>query len=120
MSTKIENYNTAKRQQVACKEWVALIGNEYRGGGGGIGELRSLHLKNGDAYPTVYHQYRDGATNYHPMPSGLAPHLEAAIKARFGELVADALKRQDAELKAAAEDAVKEHGDLLRAAGLCA
>jgi hypothetical protein len=54
------------------------------------------------------------------MPAALAPHLEAAIKARFGELLADALERQKAALKQAAEAAVKEHGELLKAAGIAA
>ena len=116
MATKIEQYNAAKREQTTCLAWTELIGNKYRGGGGGIGELKSLSLGS----VTVYHQYSDGTTNYHEIPAALAPHLCAAIKARFGELVADALARQDLALKAAAAEAVKEHGELLQAAGLAA
>jgi hypothetical protein len=116
MATKIEQYNAAKREQTTCLAWTALIGNKYHGGGGGIGELKSLSLGS----VTVYHQYSDGATNYHEIPAALAPHLCAAIKARFGELVSDALALQDLALKAAAAEAVKEHGDLLQAAGLAA
>ena len=37
MATKIEQYNAAKREQTTCLAWTALIGNPYRGGGGGIG-----------------------------------------------------------------------------------
>ena len=116
MATKIEQYNAAKREQTTCLAWTALIGNPYRGGGGGVGELKSLSLGS----VTVYHQYSDGANNYHEIPAALAPHICAAIRARFGELVADALARQDVALKAAAAEAVKEHGELLQAAGLAA
>ena len=114
MTTMIQQYQGAKREHDYCAAWAALIGKEYSGGGGGIGELKALQL----ASVTVYHQYSDGAKNYHTMPAALAPHLEAAIKARFGELLADAMERQKAALKQAAEAAVKEHGDLLKAAGI--
>lgn len=120
MGTLIQQYQGAKREHDDCAAWAALIGAPYRGGGGGVGELKSLQLMKGEASPTVYHQYSDGARNYHHMPAALAPHLEAAIKARFGELVADALARQGMALKAAAAEAVKEHGELLQAAGLAA
>jgi len=120
MGTMIQQYQGAKREHDECAAWAGLIGSKYHGGGGGIGELKSLRLMSGEAAPTVYHQYSDGAKNYHHMPAALAPHLEAAIKARFGELLADALERQKAALKQAAEAAVKEHGELLKAAGIAA
>ena len=120
MGTMIQQYQSAKREHDDCAAWAALIGNKYHGGGGGIGELRSLRLTGGEYAPTVYHQYSDGAKNYHTMPAALAPHLEAAIKARFGALLADALERQKCALKQAAEAAVKEHGELLKAAGIAA
>jgi hypothetical protein len=120
MATKIEQYNAAKREQQECLTWASLIGDKYHGGGGGIGELRSLKLAKGEESPTVYHQFSDGDTNYHKMPASLSPFLEDAIKASFGVLLADALKRQELSLKDAAAEAVKAHGELLRAAGLCA
>lgn len=119
-TTKIAQYNTAKREQNKCQRWAALLGARYFGGGGGIGELTSLRLMQGEAAPTIYYQERDGATNYHVMPCSLTEHLEAAIKAKFGELLADALARQQSAVKDAAEDAVKEHERLLKDAGLAA
>ena len=120
MGTMIQQYQSAKREHDDCAAWAALIGKKYNGGGGGVGELKSLRLASGEAAPTVYHQYSDGAKNYHTMPAALAPHLEAVIKARFGALLADALERQKCALKQAAEAAVKEHGELLKAAGIAA
>lgn len=120
METMIRQYQGAKREHDECAEWAALIGKKYCGGGGGIGDLRSLSLMSGEAAPTVYYQVSDGAKNYHTMPDALAPHLEAAIKARFSALLADAMERQKAALKQAAEAALKEHGELLKAAGIVA
>ena len=116
MATKIEKYNSAKREQANSIEWAALIGSQYSGGGGGVGHLKSLRLGS----VTVYHQYCNGANNYHEIPAALEPHLCEAIKARFGELVSDALSRQESALKAAAAEALEEYGELLRAAGLAA
>jgi hypothetical protein len=116
MATKIEQYNAAKRDQTDCLAWAALIGSPYSGGGGGVEELRSLSLGS----VTVYHQYSNGAKNYHEIPDALVPHLCAAIKAKFSELVEDALNRQDVALKAVAEKAVKEYGEMLQEAGLAA
>jgi hypothetical protein len=85
MATKIEQYNAAKREQTTCLAWTALIGNKYHGGGGGIGELKSLSLRS----VTVYHQYSDGATNYHEIPAALAPHLLQSFVQRFDQGVVD-------------------------------
>lgn len=118
--TAIDRYNADKAERDRCRAWAGLIGSKYHGGGGGIGKLTSIRLASGEALPTVYHQYNDGAKNYHAMPEGLRFHLEEAIKARFSELLADALSRQDAALKVSAEHAVKEHAEMLAAAGLTA
>jgi len=118
MKTMIQKYQDDKHEHADCSAWAAMIGTAYRGGGGGVGELRSLQLMKGEASPTVYYQYNDGAKNYHQMPASLAPHLEAAIKARFGELLSDALRRQAVALKVAAAKAVEEHAEMLQAAGL--
>ena len=116
--SKIEQYKTAKREANESEKWAALIGAEYHGGGGGIGSLRSFSIASGEAGPTVYHQYRNGDNNYHVMPSSLRPHLEAAIKDAFPSLLADALNRQEEAVKAIAAEAVKEHAELLDAAGI--
>lgn len=118
--SKIEQYKAAKHAVDESAKWATLIGDRYHGGGGGVGELRRFSIASGEAAPTVYHQYSNGATNYHPMPETLRPHLEAAIKAAFPSLLADALARQQEAAKAAAADAVKEHAALLEAAGLSA
>lgn len=124
MGMTIDRYNGAKREQRECQSWAAMLGKTYYGGTRGQGErgeLRSLHLAmRGDDAPTIYYQESDGAKNYHTMPAALAPHLEAAIKARFAELLKDALERQKAAVKAVAAEAVKEHARLIKEAGLAA
>ena len=118
MKTKIEEYNTAKLNHGYCKGWASLIGASYIGGGGGIGRLVSVTLADGQASPTIYFQESDGATNYHYMPAELKKHLEASIKVRFNELLADAFKRQETELNSLAVEAAKEYGSMMKAAGL--
>ena len=117
-TTSIEQYKILKCEHIEAVKWLSLIGSPYHGGGGGIGNLRTLKLDKGDGAPTVYHQQYDGANNYHIMPSSLAPYLEAEIKARFNELIKGALARQEVELKTASEQALKEHEELLIDAGL--
>ena len=114
MPSKIEQYNAAKIDQSRCLSWSSLIGSPYRGGGGGVGTLQPLKLPDF----VVYHQYSDGDKNYHVMPAALEKHLEAVIKERFSELLADALTRQDVALMLSAAEALVEHDDLMRAAGL--
>lgn len=118
MATAIETYSAAKNEFAHCASWASLIGSSYRGGGGGTGKLTSLSLNSGELSPTIYHQYSDGAKNYHLMPAALKPHLEAAIKQQIGALLADALARQKAALQALADRAVKEHAAMLLDAGL--
>jgi len=118
METMIEKYKAAKRDQEYCEAWAALIGSPYRGGGGGVGELVSLRLLGGESSPTVYHQYSDGAKNYHQMPAALAKHLEAAIVSNFSILLASALKMQKEEVKQKAALALEEHAQLLKEAGI--
>ena len=116
MATAIEKYNAAKADHGECAGWANLIGSAYHGGVGRIGTLHSIRIASGEAAPTIYHQHSDGAKNYHAMPESLRPHLEAAIKRRIVELLADALSRQKAELRAAL--AVKEHAEMMAAAGI--
>lgn len=117
MST-LNAYKAAARERDYSAGWAALLGQRYHGGGGGTGYLVSVKLVGGEAAPTIYHQYSDGAKNYHQAPASLLPHLEAEIKARFSELLAGALTRQAEELKTLAKSATAEHAALMVAAGL--
>ena len=117
---KIDQYKAAKQEANESARWAALIGDRYYGGGGGIGRLHRFSIAGGEASPTVYHQYGNGDTNYHPMPAALRPHLEAAIMAAFPALLSDALIRQAEAVKAIASEAAQEHAELLKAAGISA
>ncbi len=113
MPSKIEEYVAAKREQDACLEWAALIGSTHSDGSG-IGVLKHISL----AEVTVYCKRLDSYIDHHQIPIKLTPYLCTAIKARFGELLADALARQELALKAVAAEALEEHSRLLQAAGL--
>ena len=110
----IDKYMAAKREAGYCSGWAALLGQRYHGGGGGIGALVSLKL----SAATIYHQYSDGAKNYHECPASLLPHLEAEIKSQFTSILDGALARQAEAIQRLAKDAADEHVDLMRAAGM--
>lgn len=119
MSVKaIDKYVDLQSALRDSNHWVSMLGKRYSGGGGGIGALHSLSLNKGEASPTLYYQESNGSTNYHRMPVELSKHLESAIKSKFTELIADALKLQEKELKKCANAAVEEHKRLLESAGI--
>ena len=55
-----------------CGQQQMQEGMTIRGGREAIAGLGALQLMKGEASPTVYHQYSDGAKNYHHMPAALA------------------------------------------------
>lgn len=108
--TKIERLIEAQRTLKKCEEWRAMIGSPYRGGGGGIGKIVNVTLS-----AQVYHQYSDGATNYHAMPSEIASLVAAQLNAA---MIDAALEVMRANVQALAAEAVVEHGEMMKAAGL--
>lgn len=113
MTTEIEKYQKAKRELSFAQAWASLIGVPYQGGGGGIGEVVRLTVQ-----AEVYHQPYNGANNYHDIPPRLAEYISSAVKVNFGKLLADSLAAMDMEVKKLAEIAVKEHAELMDAAGI--
>lgn len=110
---KFEAYQEAKRQQGYSTSWAEMLGQTYRGGGGGVGKLVYLNLSNLEMKtPTIYFQYSNGDKNYHECPRSLLPYLDAAIRDSFGALLADALQKQKADLTAAAAAALAERNEL--------
>jgi len=68
----IKEYTQAKRDIANAKQWEALIGSPYNGGGGGIGKVTAATTVKME----IYHQHSNGDTNYHAPPS---EHLAACI-----------------------------------------
>lgn len=111
--SKIDEYRSKQVAISRAKKWAGLIGKEYHGGGGGLGKLTGLTVK-----ATVYHQERDGATNYHDAPDDLRFAIEREIRFRFMEILEGALSAMDTQSNALAKLAHAEHAELMRAAGL--
>lgn len=111
--SKIDAYHKSVDDWRCAEQWIALIGKEYRGGGGGIGEVRSIYVKS-----TVYSQAYDGATNYHDIPGGLAEALSGVVRVEMDRLIRLALDAMVARSKTLAAEAAKEHSELMAAAGL--
>jgi len=85
----IDNYISAKQELTNAREWAALIGSRYQGGGGGIGKVSHT------SYVTIeiYHQERDGARNYH-QPSGeiFQSCLNAVVQEMGPTIIAQAIR----------------------------
>lgn len=111
--SKIEDYGKLKYEACRSQQWFQLIGARYLGGGGGYGKLVSVEVK-----ATVYHQYRDDATNYHEAPEMMRFALQNVISRRFNELAAEAFADIEADRLKLAGEAQAEHAQLMEAAGL--
>jgi len=113
MTQAIKTFNDYKREISYAKEWKEKIGQHYAGGGGGTGEIRTLEVK-----AVVYHQYANGDTNYHDMPTELAIALAQVVKARAGELLNLAMERMESRRIELAKAATDEHARLMQEAGI--
>lgn len=114
MSSAIETYQEAKRLREDANRWTQMFGMRYHGGGGGIGDLRSISV----AQAQIYYQETNGATNYHDAPSRMLRALEQVIASRFPELLTNAMNAIDKNLDHLAAEAYKEHRNLMLDAGL--
>lgn len=111
--SKIDNYNKFNERARWALSWASLIGDRYRGGGGGIGKLHSLKIE-----AVVYHQYSNGAKNYHDAPELMQQKLAEVIIEQFPMLLQLAKDRIEAERQNLAEQALQEHRKLIAEAGL--
>jgi hypothetical protein len=111
--TKIDEYKKAKRVKRDAEKWISLIGREYRGGGGGIGGLRSVSVK-----AEIYHQEYNGATNYHSIPADLAPYIDRVVLRMFPAIFIEALAAVDASITDLAKQSLAEYKEQLEAEGL--
>jgi hypothetical protein len=94
--------------------WFSLLGKPYSGGGGGIGGLRSVDIRNIE----IYHQAYDGANNYHKIEDELKIKLETVIKKNFRMLIEQAMELMENEKKELAQKALDETNMLMEEAGL--
>ena len=114
--SKIDDLKTAKRDVVEAKTWAGKIGDMYYGGNRGKGKLGSI--VEARVGLTVYHQYSDGAKNYHESPAALNEALQEVLKRHHAALIEEAIADLELKAEAAAKLAVAEHAALLAEAGL--
>lgn len=110
---QINAYKAAKNDLRIAKEWVAMLGKSFAGGGGGEGKLHSLELK-----AKIYYQEYNGSQNYHNADVSFACELAEAVKAHFDLIVEHALERMERRVRCAAVAAQKEHAALMEETGL--
>lgn len=112
----VTEFNERKRQLGYARALVSLIGSPYHGGGGGgIGSISSAA-----ASICVYHQERDGSTNYHDSDKEFNAYLAKSLIKNQDKIIADALAAFEADCQALAAKALKEHEQLMASAGLVA
>ena len=104
----IEAFQKKRNELGNAREWAQLIGKPYRGGGGGIGEVRSAY-----ADFEIYHQETDGATNYHTNPTCLRPYIERVVLSEASSIIGRALDLLAADVAEAARKARAEAEEVL-------
>lgn len=103
MSEAEKLYREAAATLRSAEQYVELVGSRYEGGGGGIGRVHDVSVA-----VTVYHQERDGATNYHDSSEPFNDALGRAIKENFQMLANSALAEMRATKRSRAEEFYRE------------
>jgi hypothetical protein len=111
--SKIQAYKDNKRALEMAERWAAMIGKEYRGGGGGIGAVHSCKVQ-----MTIYYQYSNGDTNYHESDKPFNEWLEIAVKRQSQSIVNIALELMRDRLKILACEALAENQQIMMDAGI--
>ena len=75
------------KNRKAYIEWLDLVGQPYRGGGGGVGEFHNSRQ--------IYHQAYDGATNYHDMPRCIEEYYYKALLSMSADIHKEVLRLLD-------------------------
>lgn len=112
--TKLERYKQEKIRLDLAKQWAALIGSSYSGGGGGVGYLHSA-----TSTMEVYHQKYNGSKNYHGSQDipNLDTYLSKASAKLGGSIIELALKMWSDDLSNLAAQAKLEYDELIKDAG---
>ena len=106
---KLKEYQQAKRDLQQMKEWRALVGKTYRGGGGGSGDVCMV-----SASITIYFQEYDGAKNYHDIPCQAGQGaINDVIKEMPLKIIDKAIENMEASLKVTAAKAHEEAASIL-------
>ncbi len=114
--SKIDDFKKSKRDLYDARTWASKIGDKYFGGTSGKGELGAI--VNAKVSFTVYHQYADGAKNYHDSPDALDFAMGAVLKRNHKALIDEAISDLERASKSAAQAAATEYATLLAEAGL--
>lgn len=110
MSNAIQKFQQAKAELGYIKAWANLIGSEYHGGGGGIGEIVKAH-----AEFTIYHQACNGSTNYHECREA-SPFVNEAVRLMGGAIIRKAIALAEANMQELAKAALAEAEEVTAAA----
>ena len=108
--TAIQQFQKAKCHLDYLKGWASLIGKEYHGGGGGLGDVVKASCK-----LTIYFQASNGSTNYHDVPAG-QEFIDEALKRMSGAVVGRAIQLAEENLKELAKAAAAEANAVIEAA----
>lgn len=109
----IEDFGKIKRSVSESKRWANMLGKQYRGGGGGVGCLRSIKLS-----CELYYQEYDSAKNYHESDPALNDYIARIVSHTFPAILKSAIDAMERDLMIAAGKAQKEHAELMAAAGI--
>jgi hypothetical protein len=113
--SKISDCEKLRHEIAKSKQWFALLGSPYRGGGGGVGKISSVKCT-----LEIYHQEYDGASNYHKISGAVEAELDLVFREAAPALLKKAFENLEEKRIEAARLAVAEHTRLLEESGLTA
>ena len=111
--TAIEQSKKYADEQHRAARWMAMLGQEYHGGGGGIGKVKSVRMS-----AEIYFQESNGSQNYHEIPDALRVAMQTVIHKNFDALVLRATTLMKDTSRELALKSTAEYADLLREAGI--
>lgn len=110
----IENYKKFKSSVEQTQRWSAMLGQQYYGGGGGLGRIIGVELNK----VQIYYQFSNGDTNYHNIPQHFTKYVQQAIINQFDSLLEEAKQLEEEEFKRLAQQAHGEAKQIAEDAGL--
>ena len=106
-----DQYLAASRALGELRQWANMLGAEYHGGGGGVGDV----AKSSTCSLTLYYQESNGSRNYHEAPRSADRWIALGFLDVAPHVIGKALLHAEREVAQLAASAAKEATAVLEA-----